>query len=166
ELERETQAERERLATAERLRAEEQSRFEGELERLRDDLENAQRTIAENQAANEQLTSDLLESSGFRAALEAQLSQADESHRKQLNELTREVKKLKQQVDDGQRKIASKDAAIGVLLAELASKPAAAPAGSEAEPVVHRLEERKAPVPAEERPAPADRDRERTARLL
>src|SRR5690606_30685655 len=54
---------------------------------------------------------------------------------------------------------------IGVLLAELASKPGAAPAGGEAEPVVHRLEERKAPA-AEERPAPPERDKERTARLL
>lgn len=139
-------------------------RFEQELERLRLDLTTAEETIAETQTVNEQLPSDRVETSSFRVALESHLSEADETYRQQVKELNRELKKLRQQVEDYEHKISSKDAAIGVLLAELASKPQPPDEETASEPVIHRLAERRSPAPApEDRPATPDRG---LARLL
>ncbi len=154
----------ERASRAELQAGEEEKRraLAEEIERLRLDLTRAEQALAENQALNEQLNADLLETSTFRVALESQLAQSDESYRKQVQALGRDAKKLRQQVEDYQRKLASKDAAIGVLLAELAGKPGEA-AESPPEPVVHLLPERKLAAPEER---PAAQDKERVARLL
>ncbi|HEX7062255.1 MAG TPA: FHA domain-containing protein [Woeseiaceae bacterium] len=157
------EAERASRAELEAGEAGKRRQLEEEIERLRLDLTRAEQTLGENQTLNEQLTAELIETSSFRVALESQLAQSDESYRKQVQALGRDAKKLRQQLEDYQRKLASKDAAIGVLLAELASKPGAAPEENLVEPVVHLLPERK-PQASEERP-PAQ-DKERVARLL
>src|SRR5690606_31000732 len=164
-LQRQLEADRERRTALERERDEERRRFEEELAQLRSDLANAEQAITDNQAVNEQLSSDLLESSSFRAALEAQLAEAEESHERQVRELNRELKRLKQQVEESQRKLTSKDAAIGVLLAELAAKPEARPVQAGAEPWVQRTVDRPSPPP-QDRPPAQDREKDRTARLL
>lgn len=156
-------AERASRAGLEAGEAEKRRQLEEEVGRLRVELTRAEQTLAENQSLNEQLTADLLETSSFRVALESQLAQSDESYRKQVQALGRDAKKLRQRLEDNERKLASKDAAIGVLLAELANKPGAAPGENPVEPVVHLLPERKPPAQEERPPA---QDKERVARLL
>jgi chromosome segregation ATPase len=136
--------------------------FDEQLRQVRSELEAAEEAIAENQTVNEQLTSDLIETTGFRIALESQLAQADDDYQKDVKDLNRQLKRLRQQLEDYERKVSNKDAAISVLLTELAHKPQPAASEVEADAVIHRLGTRKQ-AGADDKPA---HDRDRTTRLL
>ena len=99
---------------------------------------------------------------GSKEALEARLEQAGEHHKQDSEELVQQVRKLEQQLMDAETKLANKDAAIGVLLAELAGKPQPGPSEVQADAPPQRLAERRSPAPDEKQGA----DRERTTRLL
>jgi chromosome segregation ATPase len=137
--------------------------LEEEVRRIRLELEAAQATVAENQALNQQLTSDLLESSGLRRKLENELAEADQKRDQEILQLSKQVAQLRQQIDDYDRKISNKDAAINALLTELAHKPASAEDHAAADDVVHHLADRKPPG-SDDRGSSHERDR--VTRLL
>lgn len=134
-----------------------QKKFEEEIRTIRFELDAAQETVAENQTVAEQLTADLIENSGFRRALETQLAESDDEHKKESSGLNSKLKRLQQQIDDYERKVTNKDAAINALLSELAGKPQEAESSNETEAVVHKLSDRKASGAEEKRPHEKDR---------
>jgi chromosome segregation ATPase len=146
---------------------ENQKRFDEELRTVRFELAAAQETLSESESLNEQLTSDLIDSKGFRQALEARLAEADKARQAEINDLSKQLVQLKRHIDDYERKVSHKDAAINALLSELATKastpePADKLTEKDVDEVVHRLADRKAPA-TEDR---IHSDRERVTRLL
>ena len=137
--------------------------LEEEVRRIRFELEAAEATVAKSQTLNERLTSDLVESTGLRRALENQLAEADAVRDRDIRDLSRQVAQLRQQIDDYERKISNKDAAINALLTELAHKPESAEDNAAADDVVHRLADRK-PHIGDERAGHHEKDR--VTRLL
>ena len=156
------ETERELSAELKLKNADVERRLEEEVSKVRLELEAAQATVADSQMLAQQLTSDLLESSGLRRNLENELAEADKKRDREILELSKQVAQLRQLIDDYERKISNKDAAINALLTELAHKPASAEDRAVADDVVHRLADRK--------PAPDDRaashERDRVTRLL
>ena len=138
-------------------------RLDEEVREVRLELEAAQATVAESQVLAQQLTSDLLESSGLRRNLENELQEADKKRDREILELSKQVAQLRQQLDDYERKISNKDAAINALLTELAHKPSSAEDRAAADDVVHRLADRKPPA-SDDRGSTHERDR--VTRLL
>ncbi len=162
------EAEKQTNAVLESGNAENQQRFEEELRKVRYELGAAQETLSERESLIEQLTADLIDSKGFRQALESRLSEADKTRQAEINDLSKQLGQLKRHIDDYERKVSHKDAAINALLSELATKsvvaqPESVAAEQEAEDVVHRLSERKAAVPDERS---TSSDKERVTRLL
>ena len=144
---------RERQDAAERA-------FEEEVRRIRCELDAAGKAVAESQTLSEQLASDLLQAKGSRQELERQLAAADETREKEIKDLSKQLIQLEQQIDDYERKITTKDAAINALLSELATKPDTR--DTAADDVVHLLTERR-PHGPEERSGP---EKDRVTRLL
>lgn len=134
-------------------------RLEKALEEVRAELAEAQATVAETRAANEQLASELAEAAGSNDALETRLGQAAEEHRQEIEKLTQQARKLEQELMDSETKLANKDAAIGVLLAELAGKPQAGPSEVQADGPPQRTAERR-------QDEKHGAEKERTTRLL
>jgi chromosome segregation ATPase len=162
ELREQVAAERRASAALAEEHGKERERLESDLRNLRADLETAREAIDEGRATNEQLAADLIETTGSRLSLETQLSQAEEGNRQKVEKLERQVKRLKQELEAFEGKVANKDAAISVLLAELSHKPQSA--GSEVQPdgTPNRPGDRRLRA-GDEKHAP---DRERTTRLL
>ncbi|MEX0976368.1 MAG: FHA domain-containing protein [Woeseia sp.] len=161
------ETEKQKNAALETGIADNQQRVEEELRKARFELGEAQETLTESESLNGQLTADLIDSKGFRQALETRLAEADKTRQAEINDLSKQLGQLKRHIDDYERKVSHKDAAINALLSELATKsvvvePESGQAEHEAEDVVQRLGERKAPV-TEDRSTP---DRERVTRLL
>ncbi|MGH8193336.1 MAG: FHA domain-containing protein [Woeseiaceae bacterium] len=156
------QLEDERNSNAELAEAQRhnQAAFEDEIRKIRFELDEAQETIAETHTVNEKLTSDLADNSGFRQQLESQLIESDEDRKKEVNELNSQLAKSKQRVEEFERKVANKDAAINALLTELAHKPHIVP--SEHDNVVHTLVNKKSHA-ADDKAGP---DKDRVTRLL
>ena len=137
-------------------------RLEKDVDELRAELARARDAAAEAEASNEQLASELVEATGSRLTLESQLATSGEERKQQIEALQRQVKRLEQELEDAESKVANKDAAIGVLLAELANKPQAAPSEVQADAPPQRPAERRSPA-ADDRHGP---EKERTTRLL
>jgi vacuolar-type H+-ATPase subunit I/STV1 len=138
-------------------------RYQDEVGRLRGELEAAKDTAAQRRTLSEQLTSDLAESSAMCRALENQLAEADRVRDRDIRDLSKQVAQLRQQIDDYERKLSNKDAAINALLTELAHKPENEEDSASADDVVHRLADRK-PHTADERVGHQEKDR--VTRLL
>jgi chromosome segregation ATPase len=157
------EAQEQRTATLELENEEAGRRLDEEVRKIRLELEAAEEALAESRTLNEQLTSDLLESTERRRALETQLAEADAVRDRDIRELSQQVAQLRQQLDDYERKIGNKDAAINALLTELAHKPESAEDDAAADDVVHRLADRK-PQIGDERGGHPEKDR--VTRLL
>jgi chromosome segregation ATPase len=158
ELTARVEAEDRRSATLERENEDAARRLDEEVRKTRSELDAAEEALAESQALNEQLTSDLIESTGLRRGLENQLADADAVRDRDIKELSKRVAQLRQQIDDYERKISNKDAAINALLTELAHKPESAEDNAAADDVVHRLADCK-PHAGDERTGHPERDR-------
>lgn len=139
--------------------------FEEEIRKVRFELDEAQGTIAENRGVNEQLTADLIDSTGRRRSLEAKLSEFDEAHRSELQALADDVARLKLQLEDSKQKLEHKDAALKALLAEFASKPKLA-AGTDEAAGEREAEEAVRRWPARKTEDAGGADRDRVTRLL
>ena len=116
--------------------------FDQEARQIRFELGSAQETIAGQESINEQLASDLIDNQGFRQALESQLEKADKQSSRKTQELSRELRKLKQLNDDLEHKIANKDNSIAALLSELASRSRTIESIGEIENVIHEIDGR------------------------
>jgi chromosome segregation ATPase len=120
-----------------------QKAFEEEIRKIRFELDEAQETIAETHTVNDKLTSDLASNSGYRQQLESQLIESDEDHKKAMNELNHQLSQSKQRIEEFERKVANKDAAINALLTEIANKPHVIPTEDDTDSVVRKLANRK-----------------------
>ncbi|HET6630010.1 MAG TPA: FHA domain-containing protein [Woeseiaceae bacterium] len=158
------QVDRQNRATAalqEASRAE-RERLEKTLEEARAELAVAEEAVAASRSTSEQLASELVDTTGSRLALESQLSRAEEEWRAEIARLKRQIKRLEQALEDSESKVANKDAAISVLLAELADKPQAGVSDVQADTPPPRPGERRTPAADDKHGG----EKERTTRLL
>src|SRR5690606_25330632 len=139
-------------------------RLEEEARSVRSELAAVQETLTANQALSEQLTADLIESNGRCVALEERLAEADKARDSDIRNLSKQVAQFRKQIDDYERKISNKDAAINALLTELAHKPETPEDNEAADDVVHHLADRR-PQPVDGRAAP-HHEKDRVTRLL
>ena len=91
-----------------------------EIRQIRFELTTAHEMIADQETANEQLASDLVNNREFRAALETHVSDVERQNRKTIKRLQRELGKFQDQAADYERKLRIKDGAIADLMKELA----------------------------------------------
>ena len=109
---------------------------------LKQQLLEAEAALAEHEAINEQLTSDLIENRAFKQALEDQLTAASAEHGEAEKKLRRANRKLEQEINELNDKISSKDSAISALLSELANNSRALDSIGEIENVIHEIDHR------------------------
>lgn len=157
------EAEQQLSARLARQKDEAERRLEAEVSKIRSELDAAQERVAENETVNAQLASDLLDSTATRRALESRLAEADETRDRDIRDLSKQVSQFSQQIDDYERKIGTKDAAINALLTELAHKPETPEDSAAADDVVHRLADRR-PLAPDDRAGQPEKDR--VTRLL
>ena len=99
-----------------------QSRHDEEIRIIRFELGQAQETIVENADINSRLASDLVDAHGFKDELETMLGDVEEQSSGHIENLEREVRKLKSKSESLEHKLATKSEAISILLAEIAKK--------------------------------------------
>ena len=119
-----------------------EQRHEEELRTVRFELGEAQNTISEHESINEQLTSDLIDTRGFRIQLENMLSQSEEKHQKQIEGLEQQIRALTGQIEDYEQKLSTKSEAINCLLTELAKKTEQVESIGQIEKVIHEIDNR------------------------
>ena len=93
-----------------------------EIRLLRFELGEAQDTVVQTEDLNNQLASDLVDTSHFKDELERMLSDAEEQAGSQISTLQKQVRKLSRTIESNEQKISTKSGAITVLLSELAKK--------------------------------------------
>jgi len=96
-------------------------RFAEETRQIRFELGSAQETISSQETLSEQLASDLVDNREFRQALESQLSEKEIENEKHTRQLMLRLGNARQEADDYERKMHSKDKAIAALMGELAN---------------------------------------------
>jgi chromosome segregation ATPase len=136
--------------------------YEQESTRLQSDFESAQETIDDQTTMNEQLLSDLYDNRGFRQALEVQLGESEEKFDKKVRHLEQKANRLRNQVDDNERKLKNKDEAIAALMHELAGRSSKIETIGEMESAIEAIESCDTGTPNTD----AVGDRERVTRLL
>lgn len=149
----------EELALA--LRSAEESHAE-ELRMLRFELGEAQQTLAENQKVNEELTSDLIDTRGFKDKLENVLASHEETSNRKIGGLEKQVDELNAAIVEYEYKLDRKSEAISCLLAELAKKSQEIDSIGEMEDVIQEIDDRMSERIDDRARAPA----ERVTRLL
>ena len=95
---------------------------EREIRQVQLDLQAAQSRATEQDALNEQLTSDLNDSIEFRQALETHVAETEARHRRRIAKLRREASMAKQKLKKSSRALRQKDKAIANLQEEIASQ--------------------------------------------
>jgi len=150
------QLEDERLTKADVLQQKEemQHRLDGEIDRLRNDLESARAANDTLQETNDDLASGLYDSQSNARALEDRLRASEQQFADQLQDLEKRDRQQRQKLEELTDRLAAKDSAISALLHELAIKQTPPLAHEDTDPVVRE-------------PAAHDgTDRERCTRLL
>jgi len=101
--------------------------FAEETRQIRFELGAAEETISSQETMNEQLASDLTDTREFRQALESQLGEKEIENDRHTRQLMLRLGKARQEADEFERKMRSKDKAIAALMSELANldQPAA-----------------------------------------
>ncbi|MCH8099723.1 MAG: FHA domain-containing protein [Proteobacteria bacterium] len=162
ELKEQLDAERLLRADLESANADLKIDFEKEVKLIRFELGTAQKTIGDYESVNAELASNVINNNHFRQALEEQLNEAEGKHSAETSQLEKRNQWLERQLEDRERKIATKDAAITALLSELASKSQAIESISEIGSVIHEIDDRMSER-SEDR---SSQDRDRPTRLL
>lgn len=118
------QLEDERLTKADVLQQKEemQHRLDGEIDRLRNDLESAHATNATLQETNDDLASNLYDSQSRARTLDDRLQTSEQRFAGELQEIEKRDRQQRQKIDELSDRLAAKDSAISALLHELASK--------------------------------------------
>lgn len=136
--------------------------FEKEVKLMRFELGTAQQTIGDYESVNAELASNLIDNNHFRQTQREQLNEAECKHSAETSLLEKRNEWLERQLEDRQRKIATKAATITALLSELASKSQAIESISEIGSVIHEIDDRMSER-SEDR---SSQDRDRPTRLL
>ncbi|MEJ2129001.1 MAG: FHA domain-containing protein [Woeseiaceae bacterium] len=113
-----------------------------EIRMIRFELGEAQETVAQHELISEQLASDLVDTRGFRDELEKMYEQAKEQNATHIEELERENRRLKAEIEHHEEELESKSEAINTLLAELAKKSQEIESLGEIEEVIHEIDDR------------------------
>jgi len=129
---------------------------------LRNRLSILDISSTENDAERQQLDVSLRDSTDQLGELKEQLNEAECKHSAETSLLEERNKWLERQLEDRQRKIAIKAAAITALLSELGSKSQAIESISEIGSVIHEIDDRMSER-IEDR---SSQDRDRPTRLL
>ncbi len=121
------QLEDERLTKADVLQQKEemQHRLDGEIDRLRMDLESMRAANAALQDTNDDLASSLYDSQSNARTLEDRLQTSEQRIADQLQDLEKRDRQHRRKIDELTDRLAAKDSAISALLHELASNQTA-----------------------------------------
>ena len=133
-----------------------------EIRTLRFELTAAEDTLTQHEMINEQLSSDLVDTRGFKVELERMLTESESQNRSRIEELEREVNRLVEANEAYERELADKNETIGKLLDDLSSRSRQKESLRDLEAAISELDERVAER-VEERPAG---ERERLSRVL
>ncbi len=118
------------------------ARHEDEIRKLRFELGEAQETVAQHALVNEQLTSDLDDTKGFKDELERMLTVSEERRQERVEELERQIVELRKQADGYEEALTSKSEAINTLLEELSRKSRQIASIGDIENAIHDLDDR------------------------
>jgi chromosome segregation ATPase len=114
--------------------------FAEETRKIRFELGSAQETISSQETMNEQLASDLTDNREFRQALESQLGEKEIESEKNVRQLMLRLGQARQEADDYERKMRSKDKAIAALMSELANLNKADSSSNSTENTLFKIE--------------------------
>ncbi len=113
-----------------------------EIRMIRFELGEAQETVAQQNLVAEQLASDLVDTRGYRAELEKMLTETEETSQTKIEQLEKENRKLRSELQDNEEKLAAKSEAINCLLTELARKTQQIESIVEIEDVIQEIDGR------------------------
>ncbi len=139
-----------------------ESAHEKEMSLLRFEMGEAEETLAQNEEISEQLTSDLIDSRGYRDQLEKMLVETEERSQSRIEELEAQIQKLEKTAAEQEQQLAAKGEAINCLLSELSRKSHEIDSIDEMEHVIQEIDDRMSER-IDERP---QTDKDRTTRLL
>ena len=114
-----------------------------EIRLLRFELGEAQDTVVHTEDLNNQLASDLVDTSHFKDELERMLSDAEEQAGSQISTLQKQVRKLSRTIASNEQKISTKSGAITVLLSELAKKSGKFKSSAEVQNVMDDIDDQR-----------------------
>jgi len=133
---------------------------EQELRTVRFELTEAAETVAQQELINEQLTSDLVDTRGFKSELERMLTSSEQQSQVQISQLEAELERLRKANSNYEVELATKNEAIAELLEQISGKVRQDDSIRELEAAIEELDERmSARLETPEVPAAADRDR-------
>ena len=118
-----------------------ESKHASEIRTLRFELGHAQDTVVESEEVNSQLASDLVDARDFKEELERMLGDVEETSADRIEQLEKELRKLKRAAESYNQKLTTKSEAISVLLAELAKKSEPIESIGKIEDVIHDIDE-------------------------
>ncbi len=114
-----------------------------EIRLQRFELGEAQDTVVQTEDLNNQLASDLVDTSHFKDELERMLSDAEEQAGSQISTLQKQVRKLSRTIESNEQKISTKSGAITVLLSELAKKSGNIKSSAEVQNVLDDIDDQR-----------------------
>lgn len=133
---------------------------EQELRTVRFELTEAADTVAQQELINEQLTSDLVDTRGFKNELERMLTSSEQQSQTRISQLEAELERLRKANCDYDVELATKNEAIAELLEQISGKVRQDDSIRELEAAIEELDVRmSARLETPEVPAAADRDR-------
>lgn len=135
-----------------------------EIRMIRFELGQAQETLAQQELFTEQLASDLVDSRGSRDQLRRLLTQAETSGKERIEELEREIRRLKDELGHSHEQLQGKSEAINGLLEELSRKTRKLDTIGTIEDVIEEIDDRVADRVDDY--GYRGRDRERVSRVL
>lgn len=139
-----------------------QQEYEREVRQIRFELGAAEETLAGQETLNEQLASDLIDNQGFRQALETQINEVEKENKNTILALNAKLQRTRQDADDYERKLRTKDSAIADLMQELANYSTKIDSTGDFENVLQKIDGFR----TTKNEASDHEDRERVARYL
>jgi chromosome segregation ATPase len=133
-----------------------------EIRTVRFELGEAQETMAQNELVAKQLASDLVDTRSFKDELENMLNQSESEKKSRIEQLERENRKLRREIDENLNKLETRGDAIDCLIAELAKKAQQIDSIGEIEGVIHNIDDRMS-ASIDDRPTT---ERDRVTRVL
>ena len=94
-------------------------KHESEIRTVRFELTEAQDTLAQNELINRQLTTDLIDTRGFKLELERMLTESERESQTRMSELEREVERLLESNAEFERELASRNETINSMLGDI-----------------------------------------------
>ena len=140
---REKEAEsRETIEELTRKLATTQAEHEEEIRMLRFELGEAQETVATSDVLNEQLAADLVDTRTYKEELERMLGSVEEQSQSRIEDLEKELDRLRTATGEYEENLASKNQTIEALMTEIADKSMQLESISDIEEVIQDIDDR------------------------